>query len=390
MAAPPPTSHRPRLLELAAVSLKLGLISFGGPAVHIALLENEVVARRNWMSRQHFLDLLGVTNLIPGPNSTEMMLHVGYERGGIAGMLITGAGFILPATLITGTLSWLYVHYGTLPSVAPFLAGIKPVVFAIILAALWRLGKVAAYHPRLWVLGLIVMSAVIVGLDEINALIGGTILGTLWFWSRARIHVVQGTSLGLINPSDTTASGLLALGSSAAAVSLSQLFWFFLKVGAVLYGSGYTLVAFLEGGLVRDRGWLTQAQLLDAIAVGQFTPGPLLSTATFIGYVLAGFPGAAVATVGIFLPAFVLVAVVNPLVPYLRHARWSAAFLDAVNIAALGIMAAVALRLGMQVLTTFGAWVLAVTTVFLFLRFRLHPAWLIAGGALVGWLFATA
>jgi chromate transporter len=319
-----------------------------------------------------------------------MMLHVGYERGGIAGMLIAGAGFILPATLITGTLSWLYVHYGTLPSVAPFLSGIKPVVFAIILAALWRLGKVAAYHPRLWVLGLIVMSAVIVGLDEINALIGGTILGTLWFWSRARIHVVQGTSLGLINPSDTTASGLLALGSSAAAVSLSQLFWFFLKVGAVLYGSGYTLVAFLEGGLVLDRGWLTQAQLLDAIAVGQFTPGPLLSTATFIGYVLAGFPGAAVATVGIFLPAFVLVAVVNPLVPYLRHARWSAAFLDAVNIAALGIMAAVALRLGMQVLTTFGAWVLAVTTVFLFLRFRLHPAWLIAGGALVGWLFATA
>ncbi len=389
MAEPSPTSKRPLLLELATVSLKLGLISFGGPAVHIALLETEVVTRRGWMSRQHFLDLLGVTNLIPGPNSTEMMLHVGYERGGVAGLLVAGAGFILPAALITTALGWLYVHYGSLPAAAPFLAGIKPVVLAIILAALWRLGKVAAYHLRLWMLGIAVVGAVLLGLDEVTALIGGVVLGTLWFWRKARVHVVPYGYPGLIRPADTTMSSLLALGSSAAAVSLPQLFWFFLKVGAVLYGSGYTLIAFLEGGLVRDYGWLTQAQLLDAVAIGQFTPGPLLSTATFIGYVLAGFPGAVVATVGIFLPAFVLVGVFNPLVPRLRHARWSAAFLDAANMASLGIMAAVTLRLGMHVLTHPQAWILALTAAFLLLRFRLHPAWIIAVGALIGWFFAA-
>lgn len=389
MAEPSPTSKRPLLLELATVSLKLGLISFGGPAVHIALLETEVVTRRGWMSRQHFLDLLGVTNLIPGPNSTEMMLHVGYERGGVAGLLVAGAGFILPAALITTALGWLYVHYGSLPAAAPFLTGIKPVVLAIILAALWRLGKVAAYHLRLWMLGIAVVGAVLLGLDEVTALIGGVVLGTLWFWRKARVQVVPYGYPGLIRPADTTVSSLLALGSSAAAVSLPQLFWFFLKVGAVLYGSGYTLIAFLEGGLIRDYGWLTQAQLLDAVAIGQFTPGPLLSTATFIGYVLAGFPGAVVATVGIFLPAFVLVGIVNPLVPRLRHARWSAAFLDAANMASLGIMAAVTLRLGMHVLTHPRAWIFALTAAFLLLRFRLHPAWIIAGGALIGWFFAA-
>ncbi|RMH52198.1 MAG: chromate efflux transporter [Bacteroidetes bacterium] len=384
---------------LARLFLKLGVIAFGGPAAHIAMLEDEVVERRGWLSRQHFLDLMGATNLIPGPNSTEMVMHVGYERGGWRGMLVAGACFILPAAVITGTLGWLYVRYGTLPEVTPFLAGVKPVVLAVILGALWRLGRKAVTSWALVPVGVGVAAALVLGLGEVWALLGGGVLGLLWLTGYRRLRNGLTGLQGLL-PLGTAPLPLLTTFSSAAPsaeAALWPLGLFFLKVGAVLYGSGYVLVAFLEGGLVQDYGWLTEAQLLDAIAIGQFTPGPVLTTATFIGYVVMGqdsvglgLQGAAVATVCIFLPSFVFVALLNPIVPRLRASAWSAAFLDAVNVSAVALMLVVTVRIGLSVLTGWGAAALFVLAAVATLRFRLSTAYLVPGGALLGWLLGLS
>lgn len=378
-----------RLAELARLFLKLGIIAFGGPAAHIAMLEDEVVARRAWMSRQHFLDLIGATNLIPGPNSTEMTMHVGYERAGWPGLFTAGVCFILPAVLITGFLAWLYVVYGTLPAVEPFLYGIKPAVIAVILGAVWRLGRPAVKDWRFAVLGWAVAALLLLDLlTEVPALLLGGVVGMLWL--RAGAADDSGTAgryvpiLFLERSGVAQGLGQAAAGAAVAAVSLPKIFLFFLKIGAVLYGSGYVLVAFLEGGLVTELGWLTQAQLLDAIAIGQFTPGPVLSTSTFIGYLLDGVPGAAVATVGIFLPSFFFVLILNPLIPRLRDSAWMSAFLDAVNVSALALMVAVTVDLGMSVLVSAPAWVIAVAAGFLVLRFRTNAVWLVLGGAVVG------
>lgn len=413
--------QQPRRGELAGLFLKLGLIAFGGPAAHIAMLESEVVSRRRWIDRQHFLDLVGATNLIPGPNSTEMVMHVGYERGGRRGLLVAGACFILPAVALTGGLAWLYVGYGTLPEVEPLLRGIKPAVIAVILGALWSLGRKAVKGWRLAAIGGVTALAVGLGVNEVVGLIGGGLAGGLWLGLRRSRRSPDGAAALLppflsrfipeasgatttvggagggapaagpagagIGAAGAAGGGIAATGAAASAVpvSLLQLFLFFLKVGCILYGSGYVLVAFLRGDLVEGYGWLTDAQLLDAIAIGQFTPGPVLSTATFIGYLVAGGPGAVVATVGIFLPSFLLVLALNPWVPRLRSSPWSAAFLDAVNVAAVALMAVVTVQLGMAALTSWPAWLIALASAVLALRFGVGAAWLVVGGAVTGW-----
>lgn len=384
--------RRVRLAELARLFLKLGVIAFGGPAAHIAMMEDEVVTRRKWIDRQHFLDLIGATNLIPGPNSTEMTMHIGYERAGWLGLVVAGACFIGPAVVITGALAWLYVAYGAVPAVEPFLYGIKPAVIAVILGAVWRLGKTAVRDARSAVLGAAVAAALLLGVGEIPALLGGGLLGMLWFRAAGQKDTSMAARYLPIlfqQARDTSAVVAGAAAGAAAGVSLWKLFFFFLKVGAVLYGSGYVLIAFLEGGLVETHGWLTQAQLLDAVAIGQLTPGPVLSTATFIGYILDGSMGALAATAGIFLPSFCFVLLLNPLIPKLRRSAWMSAFLDAVNIASLGLMAAVTIELGAGVLTSWPAWLIALAAAVLALRFRVNAAWLVGGGALLGWLLSA-
>lgn len=378
------------LAEIARLFGRLGIVAFGGPAAHIAMMEDEFVVRRGWVTHEHFLDLVGATNLIPGPNSTEMTMHLGYERGGWPGLFTAGSCFILPAVTITAVLAWLYVTYGTLPEVEPFLYGIKPAVIAVIAGALWRLGRRAVTSWRLAVIGAAVVVAVLVGVGEVTALIVGGVAGMLWLrWSGVAESRTAARWLPILFQ-DTTAVAAGAAAGAAATVSLWKLGLFFLKVGAILYGSGYVLVAFLEGGLVNDYGWLTQSQLLDAIAIGQFTPGPVLSTSTFIGYVISGMPGAVVATIGIFLPSFFFVLILNPIIPRLRESAWASAFLDAVNVAAVGLMLAVTIELSLVALTSWQAIAIAAVAAVLLIRFRLNAAWLVVGGAVVGWLLSLA
>ncbi|BAZ32762.1 chromate transporter [Cylindrospermum sp. NIES-4074] len=384
-----------RLGELATLFLKLGVIGFGGPVAHIAMIEDEVVRRRQWLSREHFLDLLGATNLIPGPNSTEMAIHVGYIYAGWLGLIVSGVCFILPAVLITGGFAWVYVAYGTLPQIAPLLYGIKPAVLAIILNALWGLAKKAVKTRKLLVIAVAVAVLTLFWqVNEVIALLIGGFLGMLWLHGGDHTPKEQAN---LLIASLTTGATLKATAAVAATVTnvsvpLWQLGWFFLKVGSVLFGGGYLLVAFLQGGLVQEYGWLTQQQLLDAIAIGQFTPGPVLSTATFIGYILAGIPGAIVATLGIFLPSFLFVAALNPLIPRLRASAWTRAFLDAVNVSAVALMVVTTLQLGKATLTLpqapyvdVLAVAIALTAAVFALRFRINAAWLVLGGAVIGW-----
>ena len=393
--APPPDAGRGGLGEVALVFLKLGAVAFGGPAAHVAMMEDEFVVRRRWLSRQHFLDLIGATNLIPGPNSTEMTMHVGYERAGARGLFVAGACFIGPAVLLTGLAAWAYVRFGSVPAVEPLLYGVKPAVLAVILGALWRLGKKAVTGWQLAVLAVAVAAAVLAGLGEVWALLAGGAVGAVWLRASARPDSGSAERLLPVLLLQTGA-GAVAGGAAAgaAAVSLPKLFWFFLKVGSVLYGSGYVLVAFLEGGLVDDYGWLTQGQLLDAIAIGQFTPGPVLSTSTFIGYVVGAqggvgaVPGALLATLGIFLPSFLFVWVLNPLVPRLRRSAWLSAALDAVNAAAVALMAAVTVELGLDVLVSWPAVLIAVAAALAVLRFRASVVGVVLGGAAAGWLLA--
>jgi chromate transporter len=350
------------------------------------MMDDEFVERRKWITRQHFLDLVGATNLIPGPNSTEMVMHLGYERGGLLGMIVAGVCFILPAAGLTGALAWAYVEYGALPAVEPFLAGIKPAVIAVILGALLKLGKKAVSS---WRLGLICASAGVAslfGAGEIVTLAVVGVLGTIWLHTSRSESAAVGVILLVSQSKRQVFAAAAAAGAAASAISLTKLGLFFLKIGSVLYGSGYVLIAFLEGGLVNDYGWLTRAQLLDAVAAGQFTPGPVLTTATFIGYVLMGWPGAGVSTLGIFLPSFVFVAILNPIIPRLRKSPLSAAFLDAVNAAALGLMAAVLIELAGSTLVSWQAGVVAVAAAVAVFFLKINSAYLVIGGAILGWL----
>jgi len=372
-----------RVLQLAGLFAKLGTIGFGGPAVHIGLMEEEVVKRRAWMTRQEFLDLVGVTHLIPGPNSTEMAIHVGYRHAGWPGLIVAGLAFLIPATIISTLFAWSYVTYGSLPQVEPLLRGIKPVVLAIILAAMGRLARTALARWQLVVIGGGVAAAALAGADEIWAFLVGSLLGSLWLRAFDR---PSGPAAAALLVGIAPGAGIAATTTAATAFSLWKMALVFLKVGAVLYGGGYVLVAYLEGDLVSRYGWLTQAQLLDAIAVGQFTPGPIMCTATFVGYLLGGIPGAAVATLAIFLPSFLFVAAVNPLIPRLRASRWASRFLDAVNAASIGLMGAVLVTLGRNTLLDWRDWLLALTAAAVALRWKIAPAWLVVAGALAGWV----
>ena len=365
-------NERP-LGPLVRLFLKLGFIGFGGPAAVIAMMEDEIVTRRRWLTREHYLDLVGATNLIPGPNSTEVAMHVGYERAGFRGLVIAGVCFIVPAALMTGTLGWLYGEHGTLPAVEPFLVGIKPAVIAILLGALWRLGRVAVKSASMVPIGVGVLVALLLGVTPIVALLGGSALGLAWLRLRALP--------GLIAP-------VWLWQSAAQDIPLWKLGLFFLKVGSVLYGSGYVLVAFLEGDLVQSYQWLTQQQLLDAVAIGQITPGPVLTTATFIGVLLHGFSGGALATVAIFLPSFVFVALLNPLIPKLRRSPVMGSFLDAINVSAVALMLYVTFRLGIGILTGWQSGLIFAMAAVAVFRFRVSAAWLVVAGCALGYAFS--
>ncbi len=379
-AEPGLTGRAQRLRELAALFLKLGVIGFGGPAAHLALMEDECVRRRRWLSREEFLDLVGATNLIPGPNSTELAIHIGRMRAGGAGLVVAGACFILPAMLLVMGCGWLYVTYGQLPQVGALLYGVKPVIMAIILQALWGLGKSAMKTPTLAAIGIAAAVANFLGANELLLLLVASLCAVA---ARGLLSPRAGVSAVL-----PVAPVTLAAGGAAAPFGLWPMFLFFLKVGSVLFGSGYVLLAFLRADLVDRWHWLTEPQLLDAIAVGQVTPGPVFTTATFIGYVLGGVPGSLLATVGIFLPAFVFVAISAPLLPKLRSSPTAGAFLDGLNVASLALMAVVTWHLGRSALVDYLTITTALVATVLLLRFRINSVWLVLGGAAVGLLVA--
>lgn len=377
-------SNRNRLREVAILFLKLGLIAFGGPAAHIALMRQEVVERRRWLNEQQFLDLLGASNLIPGPTSTELAIYLGYTRAGAAGLLLAGVLFILPAMLLVLAFAWAYTEYGAMPQAGALLYGIKPVIIAVIVQAIYSLLRTAI---QTWLLGIVAALTVILyfaGLNPLVPLFGLAILVTL-IENRRRL-AIWGTRRGPMQ--SAVLLPVLAFAQAAPAAPdgsrLVALFLNFLKIGATLYGSGYVLLAFLRDDFVNRLGWLTGQQLLDSVAVGQFTPGPVFTTATFVGYLVGSWPGAVVATIGIFLPSFVFVAIVFPFVPRLRASTWTSAFLDGANAAAVGLMGSVAWQLGTSSIVDPLTAGLAVAAAVLLIRFRVNSAWLVLGGSLVG------
>jgi chromate transporter len=368
-----------RLTEVAALFLKLGFTAFGGPAAHIAIMHDEVVVRRKWLTDEEFLDLLGATNLIPGPNSTEMAIHIGYVRAGWQGLLLGGFCFIAPATLIVLALAWLYVQYGTTPQAGWLLYGIKPVVIAIITQALWTLGSKALKNKTLVLVGAIALALYFLGVNEIALLFAGGLVFML---------ISNAQRFRDLHPMVLLPLSSVALAQTPITFSLPILFLTFLKIGSVLYGSGYVLLAFLRADFVLRLGWLTDQQLLDAVAIGQITPGPLFTAATFIGYLLGGTSGALLATLGIFLPSFIFVAISNPLIPKIRNSAWASSLLDGVNASALGLMAAVTLQLAASSLTDVFAVVIAAVSLILLLRYKVNSTWLIAGGAIAGFILS--
>jgi chromate transporter len=374
------TEEHTTLRSLALLFLRLGVTAFGGPAAHIAMMEDEVVTRRKWLTAERFLDLLGATNLIPGPNSTEMAIHIGWERRRWAGLFVAGVAFILPAMLITGGFGWAYVRFGSVPGAGWLLYLVKPVILGVVVQAIWGLAPRAARTTWLRVLAAAAALLAAWGTNELALLLGAGAL-TVFVTRPAAGTRATGALLPLA-PVLPVAVGAVA----TSAVTLPSLFWVFCKTGSVLFGSGYVLLAFLRADLVQRLGWLTEAQLIDAIAVGQVTPGPVFTTATFIGYVLAGPSGALVATAGIFLPAFVFVAASGPLVPRLRGSPRAGAFLDGVNVASLALMTVVTLQLGRAALVDIPTVLCAVVSAALLVRFKVNATWLVLGGAGAGWV----
>jgi chromate transporter len=381
-----PAARRDALQELAALFLRLGTIAMGGPAAHIAMMEDEVVRRRRWMTHERFLDMLGICNLIPGPNSTEMAIHIGQLRAGFAGLVVAGACFIFPAAAIVLIIAWAYVRFGTMPQAVGLLYGVKPVIIAVVLQALWGLGRTAIKSRLLAAIAIIGLAASMLDVNDMIVLLGG---GIVMLAIRAFEDPSSArATIAAIPTVATRASGVkgAALAATVAAVpfSLVTLFLFFLKVGAVLFGSGYVLLAFIRTDLVDRLRWLTEAQLLDAVAVGQVTPGPVFTTATFIGYLLGGFRGAMVATLGIFIPSFFFVSISGPLIPHLRRSALAGAFLDGVNVGAWALMAAVTLFLARAAIVDVTTMILAASSAFILIRYRVNSAWLVFGGGLVG------
>ena len=368
-----------QLQELVILFLKLGTVAFGGPAAHIAMMRHEVVERRRWMDEQEFLDLMGATNLIPGPNSTELAIHIGRVRAGWRGLLVAGVCFILPAALIVLVFAWTYARYGSTPGAQDLLYGIVPVVIAVIVQALWGLLKTAVKGPLTALVGVAALVLYLSGVPEIPLLAGGALVVVLARGVRRKWGAGTGASAPLGVP-----LGLLAV--SATSTGMVPLFLSFLKIGSLLFGSGYVLLAFLRSEFVGP-GMLTQRQLVDAVAIGQVTPGPVFTTATFIGYLLEGVPGAIVATVGIFLPAFVFVVLTGPIIPRLRSSPIMSSFLDGVNVVSLALMAGVSWYLGRTAVVDPLTAMLAIVALVLSYRFKINPAWLVLGGGVVGLCF---
>jgi len=364
------------LLEVFTSFLKLGFTAFGGPAAHIGMFRDEFVRRRKWLTDEAFLDLLGATNLIPGPNSTEMAIHIGFLRAGWMGLIAGGLAFTLPAVLIVLVLAWLYVEYGSTPQASWLLYGVKPVMIAIVLQALWELGRKAIKTKLTLGIGLACIALYFLGVNEVLLLFaGGLTLMLIQNWTR-----LSGANLSIFLPL------LPVLGAAPVPFALSTLFLTFLKIGAVLYGSGYVLIAFLRADLVERLGWLTEAQLIDAIAIGQITPGPLFTSATFIGYLLGGVPAALIATLGIFLPSYIFVAISNPIIPKLRQSSWAGSLLDGVIVASLGLMAAATFQLGQASLIDLQTVIIFTLSAILLFRFKSNSTWLVIGGAFAGML----
>lgn len=364
------------LWDIARLFLKLGMTAFGGPAAHIAMLQQEVVERRHWLSREEFLDHLGASNLVPGPTSTELVIHVGRKAGGWPGLLLAGTCFILPASLMVGVIAWAYVRLGKLPAVSGLLYGVKPVVIAIILQALWKLSRTAIKSFPLIIVGLVALLLSMFGLNPLAVLVLSGLLAVA-------------VSLDAKSAKEALVNSPVALASSitgaVATAGLWPIFLVFVKIGAIVFGSGYVLLAFLRADLVERLGWLTQQQLLDAVAVGQVTPGPVFTTATFLGYLLHGPSGAAAATVGIFLPAFVFVAISAPLIPRIRASRVASAALDGITVASLALMAVVTWQLAqVAFVDVVTVAVAAVSAVALYVFPRLNSGWLVAGAGLAG------
>jgi chromate transporter len=393
----PPHSddRRTRLRELAMLFLRLGTIAFGGPAAHIAMMEDEVVRQRRWVSHEDFLDMLGACNLIPGPNSTEMAIHIGHRRAGFVGLAVAGTCFVVPAVAITIAIAWAYVRFGSMPQVAGALYGIKPVIIAVVVQALWRLWPSAARTRRLVFLTVAATTAALLGLDEIAILFATGLLTIALYLIDKRVQPRDGLTASAVAtlpalPTITAIARATTLaGVAAAPFSLGTMFLLFVKIGAVLFGSGYVLIAFLQADFVDRLHWLTRGQLLDAVAVGQFTPGPVFCTATFIGYLLGSSTGAIVATIGIFLPAFVFVAISGPLLPRLRRSPLAGAFLDGVNAASLALMIAVTYELGREAIVDLTTVMLAILGAVGLIRFRLNSAWLVLAGGLIGALLVN-
>lgn len=370
-------SESQRLKELAQLFLKIGIIGFGGPAAHIAMMQNEVVVKRKWLDDQHFLDLLGATYLIPGPNSTEMAIHIGHERAGVKGLLVSGLCFILPAVIITTILAWLYKDYGQLPQIQPFLYGIKPAIIAVIVGAVYPLAKKSLKSILLGIIGLIVLLLSLLHYNEIILLFGAGFLALFWF--------------RLKNNSSLQANSILfgffpLFQNTLATTSNWNLFFIFLKIGSILYGSGYALFAFLDAELV-SKGLLSRQELMDAIAVGQFTPGPVFSSVTFVGYQMKGATGAFFATVAIFLPSFVFVAFLNPLVNRLRNSRSFTVFLDAVNVSSVAIIIAICLQMASETITDWRTICIALVSLFISFQYKkINSALIVIGGSVLGYL----
>lgn len=368
----------PSLKDIAKLFLKLGIIGFGGPAAHIAMMQQEVVAKRKWMSEQHFLDLIGATNLIPGPNSTEMAIHIGHEKGGWKGLIIAGVCFIFPAVIITGIFAWLYKTYGQLPEIQPFIYGIKPAIIAIIISAIFPLAKKSIKSILLAFIGIAVLVLSLLGISEIYLMFGAGMLALgLFYIQNQKANTLQ-TFVPVLF--------LQIANSQLLSETNSRLFWVFLKIGAILYGSGYVLFAFLDTELVAN-GLLTRHQLMDAIAVGQFTPGPVFSSVTFIGYQINGLSGAVISTIAIFLPSFVLVALLNPLMKKMRNSQGLSAFLDAVNITSVAMIVAVCFTMGKETITDWRTILIALISAVIIFKFRkINSAFIVLGGALLGYL----
>ena len=373
-------SETQKLKQVAAVFFKLGLFAFGGPAAHIAMMEHEVVTKRAWMTREHYLDLIGATNLIPGPNSTEMTMHCGYQRAGKKGLFIAGISFIFPAVFITAILGYLYVLYGALPQVQPFIKGIQPAVIVIIASAVIKLGKKAVKNWELALLGTLFLAASLLGLDQVLVLFAGGLLGMCYFLIKSKM---QSTTLAI-----APLFMVFIVSEIGAKLTAMGIFLKFLKVGSILYGSGYVLFAYLDTELVTTT-LLSQTQLIEAIGIGQFTPGPVLSTATFIGYQLGGFWGAIAATAGIFMPSFLFVWLLNPLIPKMRKSKVLGYFLDSINVAAVAIMLAVLVTMSKQTLVDWQATLIAVVSVVLIFGFKkVSVMWVLIIGAILGYVLA--